>query len=39
MLDKNRITRIKMHEIMQDQWLFPENHFQYKAAAADLLLA
>jgi serine/threonine protein kinase len=23
MLDKNRHTRIKMHEIMQDSWLFP----------------
>ncbi len=34
MLDKNRITRLKMHEVMQDEWLFPENYFQYTAAAA-----
>lgn len=24
MLDKNRQTRIRMHEIMQNSWLFPD---------------
>ena len=24
MLDKNQFSRIKMHEIMQNPWVFPE---------------
>ena len=38
MLDKNPTTRIKMHQIMQNSWLFPERVFSEFASTAEKVI-